>query len=104
MVFFWFFNIFDAFRQASLINYGYLREPGVGAIAPEERNAGGALVPGILLVVIGLYGVLRRYLDIDLEWLLELWPFGLRAFGGYLRWQAGGRRRTDAAIEAGGES
>lgn len=104
MVFFWFFNIFDAYRQANLINYGYLREPGLSLARPEEQSTGGVLVPGILLVVLGFYGVLRRYFDIDLEWLLDLWPFGLMAFGGFLIWQAVGRRRGDDTAPAGEES
>jgi hypothetical protein len=88
MLFFWCFNIFDAYRQATLINHAAAHGslPAMSPFQDKLPNAG-SLVPGVLVFVVGLYGLLRRYLDIDLAWIIDLWPFLLMAFGGFLIWQ-----------------
>lgn len=69
LAFVWFFNIFDAYRQATLINYGLTEED-----VTTERRAGGGLAAGVALVVIGIYGMARQYLDIELlELLADNW-------------------------------
>ena len=98
MVFFFFFNIFDAYRQATLINYGYTPK------LPDDKgileNLGSwGLIPGVALVALGLYGLLRRYFDIDLSWVLDQWPFIIIAFGGWMIYQALQQRRDGEEIE-----
>lgn len=79
-IFTWFFNVFDAYRQAILINYGYH-----GDVDEAKLNMGGwGLAPGIFLVAVGLYGVLREYLDISWDLLLAQWPWLLIVGGGGL--------------------
>jgi len=96
LVFFWFFNIFDAYRQATMINYGYtsLERPPTG----EPRSM--ALIPGVVLCVVGAYGLARKYFDFDLRWLLEQWPYLLLLFGGFLIWQALKAQRHESSLES----
>ena len=82
-VFTWLFNIFDAYRQATLAMWGEPEEiPNV-----RERGKSG-LTFGIALFVIGLYGLLRKYFEIDLSILLDHWYLVVMAAGGWLIWQA----------------
>ncbi len=85
IIFFWFFNLFDAYRQATLINMGGRQEP----LMSNGGNLGRAtLFPGVVLLVIGTYGLLRKYLDLDLSWVFEQWPFFVIAAGGFLVYSA----------------
>ncbi len=86
-VFFFFFNIFDAYRQATLINYGYAAAPADDKSVFDNLSNWG-LIPGVALVVLGLYGLFRRYFDIDLSWVLDQWPYAIIAFGGWMIYQA----------------
>lgn len=83
LIFVWLFNIFDAYRQATLINWGWEEDEAVYA----HRNSG-ALAAGIALFVIGLYGFLHQFFDIDLSALLEHWYIIIMAVGGWLIYQA----------------
>jgi hypothetical protein len=85
MGFFWLFNIFDAYRQATLMNYGY-SEPAIPSGSP--RNASGALVLGVSVFLVGLYGLLRKVFDFDFAVILEYWHLGFLAFGSWLIYQA----------------
>jgi hypothetical protein len=84
MVFFWLFNILDAYRQATLINYGYAQDLGLQdrPSAPVAGQVGA--VAGVLLVLIGLFALADRYLTINLDWIFDLWPVVLIAVGGWL--------------------
>lgn len=85
LVFFWFFNIFDAYRQASFINYGYASD------TPEIRNGRplpSGIVPGVILFGLGIYGILREYFRIDFSWVLDHWPLLLLLIGAGLIGQA----------------
>ena len=95
MVFFWLFNLFDAYRQATLINYGY-----TSSTLPRPANGdlrSVAFVPGVALIAVGVYGLLRRYLDFDLRWILDQWPFLLILFGGFMIYQGVKGRRDETA-------
>lgn len=82
-VFTWLFNIFDAYRQATLAMWGEPEE------IPNLRERGkSGLTFGIALFVIGLYGLLRKYFEIDLSILLDHWYLVVMAAGGWLIWQA----------------
>ncbi len=98
MIFFWCFNIFDAFRQATLINYARVHGTPQPVTLPTETMGG--LAPGVLLVLVGFYAMLRRYFDLDLDWLIDLWPIFLMAFGGFLIWQQLKRRPQPTASES----
>ncbi len=71
LIFFWLFNIFDAYRQALLINFG-----GGDRVGNTHRRSetGGLLFPGLVLVGIGTIGALNRYAAIDVWQVFDHWP------------------------------
>lgn len=86
MAFFWIFNLIDAYRQATLINYGYAQDLGLMDLPRVPKAKQGGLAAGVLLMVIGLFAFLDRFFIIDLDWLFELWPLALVAIGLWLIW------------------
>ncbi|HEV7517122.1 MAG TPA: DUF5668 domain-containing protein [Thermoanaerobaculia bacterium] len=84
LAFFWLFNILDAYRQAALINYGYAQDLGL-LDRPKSPVAGQVgVVAGVLLVLIGTFALLDRFVNINLDWLIDLWPVGLILAGAWL--------------------
>lgn len=84
LIFFWAFNVLDAYRQAALINYGYAQDLGL-IDRPERPRAGqGGLIAGMILTLLGIIATLEQYVDIDLRWLYELWPLFLVGIGIWL--------------------
>lgn len=98
-VFFWAFNVIDAYRQATLINYGYAQDLGLVDLPRHPRASQGGLAAGILLALIGLFAISERYFYIRLDWLFDLWPFALVLLGGWMIWASVRDRRR--AQEAG---
>lgn len=94
IIFTWLFNIFDGYRQATLINWGWDEEDEAAAAA---QQGSGALAAGIALFVIGLYGLLHQFFDIDLSALLEHWYIILLGLGGWLIYQSWSGKKGDAA-------
>lgn len=86
VAFFWLFNVIDAYRQATLINYGYAQDLGLVDLPRHPRASQGGVAAGVLLVAIGVVAVLERYFDVRLDWLFDLWPFGLVLLGGWMIW------------------
>lgn len=84
MVFIWLFNIFDAYRQATFAVWGEPEE--IKAVARERGKSG--LTFGIALFALGVYGLLRKYFEIDLSFLLDNWYLVVMVVGGWLIWQA----------------
>jgi hypothetical protein len=84
VAFFWIFNVIDAYRQATLINYGYAQDLGLLDLPKHPRASQGGLLSGILLSLIGLFAIADRYFAIDLDWIFDLWPFALVAIGIWL--------------------
>jgi hypothetical protein len=84
IAFFWLFNVIDAYRQATLINYGYAQDLGLLDMPKHPRASQGGLFAGILLSLVGLTAIADRYLAIRLEWIFDLWPFALVAIGVWL--------------------
>ncbi len=98
IVFFWIFNVLDAYRQATLINYGYAQDLGLLDLPRHPRASQGGLVAGVLLTLIGLFAVCDRYFDIRLDWIFDLWPFALVVAGLWLIWSTiQDRRRAGPA-------
>ena len=107
-IFVWFFNIFDAYRQATLINYGYTPDDELPVKPRISAWGSGGLVAGVVVFAIGLLGLLRQYFDIDLTWLADHWYLLFMAFGGYMivktvhdrkQAQAGSEEAPDADLE-----
>jgi hypothetical protein len=86
IIFVWFFNIVDAVRQASLINYGYAQDLGLIDLPTKPKAGQGGLFLGVMLIAIGLFALLDRVFDVDLRWLIEAWPAVLILIGGWLVW------------------
>lgn len=84
IAFFWLFNVIDAYRQATLINYGYAQDLGLLDMPKVPRAGQGGIVAGALLTLIGIASVLDRYTVIDYDWFFQLWPFALVAVGVWL--------------------
>ncbi len=85
VIFVWLFNIFDAYRQATFINYGYT--PDLDWPSKPRRFGSwgsGGLVAGVAVFLIGFYGLLRETLDIDLSILADYWYVLFMAFGAFL--------------------
>ena len=95
MVFLWFFNLIDAYRQAVLINYGYA--PGRDLpenLAGSVRGSGG-LVLGAVIFLLGLFGLVHHlFPGLDLSVLFEFWYLPFLAFGAWLFYQAWKDRRS----------
>jgi hypothetical protein len=83
-IFFWCFNILDAYRQATLINYGYAQDLGLLDLPKHPKAGQGGLAAGVLLTLVGLVALLEQYFTIDLEWLFDLWPVALMLIGIWL--------------------
>lgn len=81
-MFWWFFVLIDAVRQAKAINATGAPESN---LLPSEKplTSSGNLTFGIFLVLVGAFFLLERYVRIDLSFLWELWPVLLVAFGAW---------------------
>jgi TM2 domain-containing membrane protein YozV len=84
IAFFWLFNVIDAYRQATLINYGYAQDLGLMDMPKVPRAGQGGLVAGALLALIGVAAILDQYFNINFDWIFNVWPFGLVAIGLWL--------------------
>lgn len=93
LCFIWFFNMFDAYRQATLLNYGLTSDPEVLREQASDLGSWG-LVPGVVLVLLGFYGVLREYFDLDLSWLVDQWPIAIMALGAWMIYQTLKQRKN----------
>lgn len=92
MIFIALFNVFDAYRQATFAAWGEPEE-----IRAVTRSRGkNNLALGIGLVAVGVYGLLRRYFDVDLSFLLDHWYLVVIVVGGWLIWQAMAANKTAA--------
>jgi hypothetical protein len=101
VAFFWLFNVIDAYRQATLINYGYAQDLGLVDLPRHPRASQGGIMAGILLTLIGLVAVIDRYFDVRLDWIFDLWPFALIAVGVWMIWASMRDRRRIGTGEAG---
>ena len=96
-VFFYFFGIFDAFRQAQLINLA----ADEGRETPATSYEGG-LAAGVFLLALGAYLLLRQWMDLSFirEFIQQWWPgilviIGLWMIVGALREQKRPKAETD---------
>ncbi len=83
-IFVWFFNIFDAYRQATLINYGYTPDVELPAKQRVPAWSSGGLVLGVVVFLLGLYFFLHNRFDFDLSIVFDNVDILLMAFGAFL--------------------
>ena len=101
-IFVWMFNIFDAYRQATLINLGYGTDVEMPDKPCSSTWGSGGLTAGVAVFLLGLYGFMREHLRIDLSLLVEYWYILFMIFGGALiAWTMMQRKKTEEEI--GGE-
>jgi hypothetical protein len=80
--FVWFFNVIDAYRQATLINQSYL----TGSLPEPVKlpKAQGSLGFGIFLTLLGLLLLYNQFYPLDLTFLVDWWPMLLVLVGVYM--------------------
>ena len=82
VAFVWFFGVIDAVRQAKAINA--TGKPEANVLGSDEPvRVSGSLTAGILLILIGGFLILNRFVTIDLSFLNDWWPILLVAFGAW---------------------
>jgi hypothetical protein len=100
-IFIWIYSMFDAYRQAHLVNLGGV-EP-----SPKSRSRGeGRLMFGIFMAVVGGLLLVENLGLFDLYWLRDWWPVFVLLIGVYLIVDAVRermRRRPQTTVEEGGE-
>lgn len=96
IAFFWLFNIIDAYRQAVLINHGYQQDLGLLDLPKRLRPGQGGIAAGVILVLLGVYALLERFVNIDLDWIFDLWPLLAVGLGVWLIWGTIRDRRNSA--------
>ena len=100
LAFCWLFNVLDSYRQASLINYGYSQDLGLLDLPQRPMASQVGIVAGGLLVVIGVFALLDKFVTINLDWLFDLWPVALILAGAWLIIGTVRDRRRAAGQEA----
>jgi hypothetical protein len=97
----WLYGIVDAARRAQAVNRAL--DGMAGHELPEDMElpgAGGSMVGGVLLVILGIILVAHTRFDVDMEWLADWWPLALIGFGGWLIYKA--RAEKSARDESAG--
>jgi hypothetical protein len=86
VAFVWIFNMVDAYRQATLINFGYAQDLGMVDLPERPRANQGVLLVGIILFALGAFATLEEFFEIDVDWIFELWPVALMLMGAAFIW------------------
>ena len=68
-LFVWFFGIFDAYRQAQLVNLG-VQEP----VRAPVSGGQGTLAFGVFLTVVGALLLINNFYPLEMDWLRDWWP------------------------------
>ena len=89
------FSIIDASRQAKAINATGRPEANVLG-SDEPVRVSGSLTAGVLLILIGGFLLLDRFVTIDLSFLNDWWPVLLVAFGAWQVFRHFQGRRPDS--------
>ncbi len=84
IAFFYFYQLVDAGRKASLYNQVLLRGEAMDLSTEDLPEAGGSLFGGSMLIIVGLIALANTVFDISMAWLEDWWPLGLIIVGGWL--------------------
>jgi len=98
LAFFWFYNIVDAARRASLYNQ-MLAGLGPTQLPEDVQSPGtrGSLLGGVALILFGALMFAYTKYDVSLDWVEEWWPIALVLAGGYLiyTWVTGPQKKAE---------
>jgi hypothetical protein len=78
-VFVWIYTMFDAYRQAQIVNLG-----GAATEPPVRPSGSGRLTFGVFLAVVGGLLLVENMGWFDLYWLRDWWPAFVLLIGVYL--------------------
>jgi len=102
MVFYWFYNIVDAARRASLYNQ-MLAGLGPTQLPEDVQGPGtkGSLIGGVLLIVFGVLMFAHTKFNVSLDWMEDWWPIALVIAGLYLiySWMTRVQQKKDTGVE-----
>ncbi len=103
MVFYWFYNIVDAARRASLYNQ-MLAGLGPTQLPEDVQGPGtkGSLIGGVALILFGALMFAHTKFDFSLDWLEDWWPMALVVAGAYLiyTWVMRLQQKKDTGLES----
>ena len=89
MVFYWFFNLVDAYRKATFYNQALV---GLGALELPEGGqlpgSRGSLFGGLVMIIAGGIALSYSLFDIPLHWIEQWWPMALILMGAFLLYQS----------------
>ncbi len=96
LAFYWLYNLVDAARRATFYNQALAglgpTEMPEGMKMPDRR---GALLGGILMIVVGAGAFAHIQFGMSLQWMERWWPLALILVGGYLIYQSASARKKD---------
>lgn len=94
LAFFYFFQMIDAGRKASLYNQVLERGEALELGRDDLPEAGGGFFLGGAMLLVGVLALLHNVLDVSMDWVADWWPLALVATGGWIVW----RSRRDKAV------
>jgi len=95
LAFFYFFQLIDAGRKASLYNQILERGEALDLNLDDLPESGGGLVFGVALLVVGVLALLHNLLDVSMAWIEDWWPVVLVGTGGWLVWRSRQEKARD---------
>ena len=95
MVFYWLYNVVDAYRKSTLYNQTLA---GSSEILDGDQLPGmrGSLAGALLMIVAGIIALSNTLFELPLDWLERWWPAALIGLGLYLLFQSLVNRKKQA--------
>ena len=82
--FFYFYQVVDAGRKASIYNQVLERGEAVDLASDELPEVGGSVFGGAALLIIGVIALSNTVLHVSLDWLEDWWPVALIVVGAWI--------------------
>jgi hypothetical protein len=93
--FFYFYQLIDAGRKASIYNQILLRGQSGELDMEELPTTGGSTFGGVALLIIGVLALSHNVLDYSMAWLEDWWPLALIIGGGWVIYKSRGEKKSD---------
>lgn len=94
LAFFYFFQMIDAGRKASLYNQVLERGEVLELGRDDLPEAGGGMFLGGAMLLVGVLALAHNVLGVSMAWVEDWWPLALVATGGWIVW----RSRREKAV------